>query len=1093
MMDHTFRSSPFATPSVLACYAACCGACFGLAVAVHAAQPTIPQRASGGDLPTFARSIDPGTITGREFSGLKLAADKQVGDIAIAAARSWAWSEAASVGEIGPDGLPIATQRLFLQGDVKIEIGAYRFTAVQAVVWMQTIGSTGGPLGTQSDDPDRRVRQLAIWFDRVADPGAQAGFAQAADRLLVTATLDGVVQLRCESVTPGRPDAPPQGEFLREGEAMLASQLRRQLDPSKPEAPLPPPRMPKQGGTVVPGLSRPFEPNAGFAYKGETTADLPEQNASEPLFAKDGVVTFAVGTNLPTGAAAPRFDEATGQPPEGDAVKLIRGEQDNVVLLTGGVALQYKDLRQDRSLQITAERAVVFLEPGPLTQLAQFGVGSVKGVYLEGDVVATDGRYTLRGPRVYYDFAKNKAVMAEAVFSTFDAKSNMPIYVRAAALKQESAGEFVAEGARLSTSSFFTPMFSVGAKSITVTQKTADASPSAPAGRRTYVDARGVTLRLGDVPLFWLPKYAGEMSDVPLTDIRVESSSGSGAALKTTWDLYGLIGEAKPNGLDIKLLLDGYFDRGFALGTKARWNRDDHFGQLFAYGLLFDQGRDTLSTGAKIDADEDFRGLLLAEDTWKLDENWSLQLELASQSDPRFVDAFFRDTAREGRELASSVFLKYVNANQMFTALAKGNLNSYVPNQYILQSRGYTVDKLPEFSYTRLADDVAKGIAPGLITWSHEYRFSRMKFDFVEPLVREYGLDTFPRAFAFAGLTPDQSLADSLRAAGLRETDVMRFDTRHELTMVLDANPFKVTPFVVGRFTGYDKEIGKFFVNSSESDEKYRMFYAAGARVSTEFVRVNDAVENEMFDLHRTRHIIEPNVTLWTGGSNYTQEAVPVFDDTVESLNTGSAVRAGINQTWQTKRGGPGRWHDVDVFKLSTDFVFSTSDADKESSIGRFYDFRPEYSFLGNYFTADAAWQVSDAVSLSANTIYDLDLHQQARSTVGGMIQHNPEFSTFAQARFVNALDTTYVDFGGSYKLTRRYDFSAYATYDTGKNEVQQVNGTLRRKWPEATLGLKASYDTIRDETSVGVVFEPQAVQNQGGYERVQRLREIAR
>ena len=1057
---------------------------------------TIPQGTGAGatppkrELPSFARSIEPSTITGREFTGLRVSASRQVSDITISAARAWTWTEAGNVGEVGLDGLPIGTQRLYLQGDVRIEIGGaggYRFTAVQAVVWMQSIGQSS----VKRDDPDYRLRQFVISFDRVSDPGAQAGFAQAADRLLVTAALDGAVKLRCESVSPGRPDAPPQGVFLRESEAALAAQLRRQIDPSLPEAPLPPPKVPPQRQqALTPGLSRPFEPNAGFAQRGPTAADLAPTTAVEPLFAKDGVITFAVGTSLPTGATAPKFDEAAG---DTETVKLVRGEEDNVVMLSGGVALQYKDLRKSRNLQITSERAVVFLAPGPLTQLAQFGADQVKGVYLEGDVVATDGQYTLRGPRVYYDFAANKAIMVDAVFSTFDARSNMPIYVRAKSLRQEAASEFSAEGARLSTSSFFTPMFSIGVSKITISQSTADAGPGGPAGKRTYVDADGVTLRLGGVPLFWLPGYAGEIADVPLTDIRVESSSGSGAALKTTWDVFGLIGERKPDGLDIKLLLDGYFDRGFAMGTKMRWQRDDHDGQLFAYGLFNDQGRDVLSTGAKIDANEEFRGLLLAEDTWKLDENWSLQLELANQSDPRVVDAFFRDIAREGRELASSAYLKYQNNNQQFSALVKGNLNNYVPNQYLLQSLGYTVDKLPEVSYTRLADDVAKGVAPGFLTWSHEYTFSRMKFDFVEPIVRDYGLDTFRRSQAFAGINPDQSLGDELRAAGLRETDVMRFDTRQELSAVLDANPFKITPFVVGRFTGYDKEIGKFFVSSPEASEKYRYFYAAGSRFSTEFVRVDDSVENALFDLHRTRHIIEPNVTVWTGASNITQEKLPVFDDTVESVNTGSTVRAGVNQTWQTKRGGPGRWHNVDVFKLSTDVVFSTSDADKESPLGRFFDYRPEYSFLGNYFTADAAWQVSDSVALSANTIYDLDLHQQARSTAGGTIQHWPEFATFAQVRYVNALDATYVDFGASYKLTRRYDLAAYATYDVDKGELQQVSGTLRRKWPEATLGLKASFDTIRDETSIGVVFEPQAVANRGGFERVQRLREIGR
>jgi hypothetical protein len=41
-------------------------------------------------------------------------------------------------------------------------------------------------------------------------------------------------------------------------------------------------------------------------------------------------------------------------------------------------------------------------------------------VYLEDNVIATDGVYTVRSPRVYYDLARNKAVLLDAVFFTWE-------------------------------------------------------------------------------------------------------------------------------------------------------------------------------------------------------------------------------------------------------------------------------------------------------------------------------------------------------------------------------------------------------------------------------------------------------------------------------------------------------------------------------------------------------------------------------------------------------------------------------------------------------------------------------------------------
>lgn len=1066
------------------------------------AQPVRPATPPRAEQAPFARSIDLDTITGRDFAGLRLPLTPQRGDLSIVAQRAWTWSDGGGPGGgmVDIDGLPIVTQRLALQGDVRIETGTYRFTAVQAVLWIQTVPDAGP--GAVQGPP---TRQVAIYFDRVSDPGAEAGFAQAADRLLVTAVLTGEIALKCESVTPGRPGAEPASGFAREGEARLSGYLRQLVDPSAPEAPVPRAPIPDVVGTpMLPGRTRVYEPNAGFAQQ-DAVAPEAAQAPVEPLFARDGVVTFAVGTSLPTGPTAPAFNEPPG---DTDTVRIIRGENDNAVVLTGGVAVQYADVRRSRNLQITAERAVVFLEPGPLTQLAQFSADQVRGVYLEGDAVATDGRYTLRGPRVYYDFKQNKAVMAEAVFTTFDARMNVPVYIRAQSLRQEAANQFAAENARLSTSSFFTPMLSIGAKTVTVNQRPVARGPAGPGeladdqtGESTYVSARGVTLRAGGLPFMWLPGYQGTLEDIPLKDIRVENSSSSGGAVKTSWNAFGLFGVERPEGVELDLLIDGYFDRGFAGGTKVRWKRDDHDGQLFLYGLPSDQGRDVLSSGARRDGEDKFRGLLLAEDTWEIDDNWTLQLELASQSDPRFVDAFFKDISKEGRELASSAFLKYVEDNQLLSVLVKGNLNNYVPNHYILQSRGYVVEKAPEVAYTRLADDLFRGVSPGLITWNHDYRFSRMKFDFIEPSLRDLGFDTVEQSQLFTGLGPDVGYGDAFRAIGLRETDVLRFDTRQELTATLDLAPFKVTPFVTGRFTGYDKTFGEIYGFQNllpgpafDSEDQYRAWCAAGARVSTEIVRVDDSVESSLFDLHRVRHVVEPNMTVWTGASNIRTESLPFeFDRGVESINQGSAVRAGVRQTWQTKRGGPGRWHSVDVFKLNTDFVFSTRDTDVRSPIGRFFDYRPEYSFLGDYFTADAAWQLTDTVALSGSTIYDFDLHQPQRSTAGGLIQHSEDFSSFAQVRYLNPVNATYVDFGGQYRLTRLYSLAAVAVLDTDEGEIQTIDATLRRRFPEATLGVSVGYSTITDETSLSVVFEPQAAGNLAARERVQRLRDIGR
>ena len=248
------------------------------------------------------------------------------------------------------------------------------------------------------------------------------------------------------------------------------------------------------------------------------------------------------------------------------------------------------------------------------------------------------------------------------------------------------------------------------------------------------------------------------------------------------------------------------------------------------------------------------------------------------------------------------------------------------------------------------------------------------------------------------------------------------------------------------------------------------MWYATGVRASTQITRIDNNVESELFDLHRVRHIIEPNVTAWYAGANLSQNDLPVYDDDVESLATGATVRAGVTQTWQTQRGGAGRWRSVDFLTLRTDYISSTGDADRESPIGRFFDYRPEYSLLGDFGVVEATWQATDAIALTGGTIYDIDA--PAGSSRGIADPANLDLASFAEVRYVNAgyhLRT-------SNRLTRRYSISANATYDTDEQDFQNISATLRRRVPEAVFGVSFGYNNITDETNVGFVFQPQGV-----------------
>ncbi|MBL0921519.1 MAG: LPS assembly protein LptD, partial [Phycisphaerales bacterium] len=735
------------------CAAALCAVC-GLTAAAHSASLTLQP----------APAAAAAQFTGRDFAGLRLSTAVLPVSLDLAATRVWAWQDG-------------ATRRLHLDRDVLVTLGDRRFHAAEAVVWIETI-----PGGT----PDRPRRQGAFYFSDLRDPTAAPELATRAKRLLVTVVFEGDVTLRSDRFTPARPDAP----LLGEAETRMARFVHDSFFPP-PAAPPAPARGPiplraSEGGDLPdtpsptrPAPTRPADPSApGYVPDDRippapppTSTDLtaapvpapPEDptlgpaQRTEPIVPAEGVVTFF-----------------------GPQRSLVTGPEENALVITGGAAVSFVDASQGRNLQLTAQRAVVYLDPGAVSDALEAGVGSVRGVYLEGAVSATDGQYTLRGEKLYYDFQTNRAVVLDAVFWTYDQQRAMPLYVRAGAIRQESENQWNGEGVKLSNSSFFEPHLSIGADSVTITRRRDEAGAGPD---RFTVDARGGAVNAGGLPVLPLPRYRGDLSNPPLRSASIGSRDGQ-PVVRTTWDALTLFGLEQAEGFDPTILLDAHFGRGPAFGTDTRWATPDSEGLLFGY-YIYDEGTDDLSSGAEIDRDGESRGMVAFEHRWRFADPWTLFLEGSYISDPAFVDAFFESMAETRREFTNSAYLRRLDERSMFSLEVRGSLHDFTPNEYLLQSQGYTVDRLPDARYSRVADT----FFDGLVNWSSDSSIARVAMNFTEPDVREFGFDTPARSMAAFGLQPGESLADRLRAQGLNEDYVPPPDTRHEIPAPLKFAP----------------------------------------------------------------------------------------------------------------------------------------------------------------------------------------------------------------------------------------------------------------------------------------------------------------
>lgn len=981
-----------------------------------------------------------GPIDGSSFAGVELPIVPVDGHIRFAAQRAWVWSEPGD----GP------TQRLVLEGDVRATLGRYEFSASRASVWLNRLPDRGG-------EP---VYQVYAVFDQVRTPAADAAIAVRADRLPVQgviAPLDAV-SLRVDVRRDGRPtgelgafDAASQATFARRlGEVAGLIEpdrvvIERPRELARLERHEEPSRLPPDGAAELAregGVLLPTEPGV---------VALPRR--LDPLFVSQGTFSVAVG----------------------ERVVVQAGQRSNSVVLSGGVSVQYSDPRSNTALELSAQRGVVFLQPGALAdQLGQLDASDVEGIYLEGEVLASDGSYTLRGPRVYYDVPTGRAVVLDAVFWTYHQPTGMPLYVRAESIRQQAAGTFVAEKARLANTAFHNPHFTIGASDVTVTVYDEDVNEGALGGR-AHVDARGLTLRGAGVPLLYFPRYMGDPEQFPLRAVQVSDSNRRGLGVQTTWNAFALLGIEPPPGVGADVRLDYFDDAGLGLGLEAGWDRPGKTGDLTAYLLPDDNGRDISQNGEDIDRDGETRGFISARHMQSIGDRWKLRLEGAYVSDELFLDSYFPRLADRGPELTNKLHLARTVDNTQLWGQLKVQANDFLVNQWLLQSPGYAVDKLPEIGYIAIAEDVFKETAPGLLTHTWEASVSMMRLHFSESTARDYGFRSVSSAMRAFGTLPDESLGNLFRSIGLDEDFVGRFDTRHELSAQLRAGPVNITPFVVGRLTAYDTDFESF---SPDEGDSVRLWGSAGVKLATRLQRVNNGVDNALLDLHRIRHIVEPSLTVWNAGTNVKNEDLPIYDDGVEGLAEGTMVRVGLDQTWQTKRGGPGRWRSVDVLRLNAEYVWSSDDTDRQSPIGRFYAWRPELSNPGEFVGVDAVWQVSEVVGVAGEMIYDVDASEFARWSGGVLFQHSPHFRTSAELRSIESQDATYGNVSAGYELTDKYSLDVRATYNFDVDDFQAVTAQLHRDFPNGSLGLEVVYDNIRGETSVGFVFRPAGVRS---------------
>jgi len=615
------------------------------------------------------------------------------------------------------------------------------------------------------------------------------------------------------------------------------------------------------------------------------------------------------------------------------------------VALSGNVQLVFEDQRDDRVVTLRADKIVLFLgsDEGPPPNLlpgaaaqedpnaAGLRAEQIAGVYLEDHAVVSDGDYTVRAPRVYYDLQRKQATLLDAAFYTYDRDRRIPLYVRAQEVRQTSAADFSARGATLSTSAFAVPHFSIGADELTLRRYERAPTTADDDGIGTFFAAKGTTLNAGEQPFFYWPYLAAYNLDTPLRRLGGDFSSN--------------------------LLID-------------------------------DSGEDEVA-GRVVPQRDEVRGVIQARHRQPLGRGFRVSFEGAFVSDPSFLETFFPSEANSAKAFETSVHVQRQQGSTAVDLLGATRLSDFVEQQDLLQSRGFSVERLPEASHRVIGGS----LLDGRVSWFSEARLGQLRIRPGDDAPEDRGFNDAD-ALALFGITAGTTFDQRAQALNLPTDDVTRLDLRQEISLPLRGGPadaWNFTPYAVGRVTAYDDSFEAF--NGGVSDDRLRLRGEVGLRAGTQFAKTLPALRSDLLDLDGLRHLVEPSLTFFAAGSTLDTGDLPVFDPEVEQLAEGTGLRLGVTQTLQTRRGIENTSRTVDWLTLRTDLVLRNT-GDPLGALPRFDDFRPEFATGGDHIYSELRWLATDTLGLTGELTHDLETNRIAQWRTGVTLEHTPRFSS---------------------------------------------------------------------------------------------------
>ena len=717
-------------------------------------------------------------------------------------------------------------------------------------------------------------------------------------------------------------------------------------------------------------------------------------------------------------------------------------------------------------------------------------------IYMEGNVEFREGERVVYAERMYYDVNNRIGIVLDAEMLTPVPNYEGLLRIKSEVLQQVGPDQFLAKGSYITSSRLGRPGYRIQTGEAYLEDRqwpvldpwTGAAVPDPDTGEPLYEHRRLATARnnllyLRELPVFYWPYLATDLEDPSyyIRRARLKNDNVFGTQVLTDWDAYQLFGvRNKPEGTEWDISFDYLSDRGFGHGTTFTYADDEFMGLagpasgLFDYWGIQDDGVDNLGRGRRsILPEKDYRWRLFWRHRHLLPADFQLSAEVGWISDRNFLEQYYEREWDELKDQTTGIELKRFRDNSSWSITT-----DYRINEFFTQT-----DWLPRADHFLLGQP----LFADRFTWYAHTHVGYARFNtLTDPI------DPAP------ALVPRNLVWETDPGGNPLSIRGERVATRQEIDLPLELGPFKIVPYALGEVAHWGKD--------RTGDDLQRAYGQLGVRASLPIWRVDPYVQSELWNLRGLAHKVVFDLDANWSDANQDLGKLPLYDplddDSIEAfrrrfhwttfggvlppqfderfyaVRTGLAswvtspapeiaedllaLRLGVRQRWQTKRGMPGNDRIIDWITLDTHAVFFPEEN------------RDNFGEVLGLVDYDFRWHIGDRLTLLSHGLFDF-FHDGAQViSVGGFLSRPPRGSLYAGIHLLEGpFSNTVLSTSYTYRMSDKWVSSLGMSIDLGSQGNIGQRLSVTRIGESFLISAGVNVDASRGNVGAHLAIEP--------------------